>query len=220
MLYYNIHTHKSSSDREERAIVNIIVGNKDFEHLQAEACSKKNWYSAGIHPWYIYNVREQTEKLRLLLETTTLTAIGEAGLDKIADSPIREQEQVFELQAEMAETYQKPLIIHCVKAWQELIAIKKKIHPTMPWIIHGFRGNGQLAQQLITQGFDLSFGNHFNPSALQVAWPFHLFAETDESSVNIQTVYTQIATSLAVSEEELALQIESQLKSRIFVAIH
>ena len=77
------------------------------------------------------------------------------------------QKEVFLAQANLAEETHKPLIIHCVKAWADLIACKKAVKPEMPWIIHGFRGNGELASQLVRLGFYLSFGDRFNPSALR-----------------------------------------------------
>lgn len=216
MPYYDIHTHYKPVHPEDIAILNTIVGEKDLENLRKEIRENPAWYSAGIHPWYIYNVHAQIEALRSLLQETTLVAIGEAGLDKLADASLSLQQEVFMEQARMAEEYRKPLIIHCVKAWQELIAAKKSVRPGMPWIIHGFRGKGELAAQLIDQGFYLSFGAAFNPAALQAAWPHHLLAETDDRKIDIRTVYSLISTSLSVTEEELALQIESQLKSRIF----
>ena len=69
---------------------------------------------------------------------------------------------------------------------------------------------------MVAQGFYLSFGEAFQPLALRAAWPDRLLAETDDRAVDIRMVYALIAASLSVSEEELALQIESQLKSRIF----
>ncbi len=216
MLYMDIHTHQSSEFPEEEAIVNTIVDEREYALLQQEMQRQQGWQSAGIHPWYIYNVRAQLEKLQMLVETLPIVAIGEAGLDKLCDTPMDWQQEAFRQQVQMAEDYQKPLIVHCVKAWPELIAVKKQLRPVQPWIIHGFRGNGVLASQLIAQGCFLSFGAKYNPLALQAAWPLHLLAETDESPINIRMVYDSIAKSLHITLEELAQQIESQLKSRIF----
>lgn len=216
MNYYDIHTHQNPLHPEDRAVVNRIVGREGGDCLSGEMREKPALYSAGIHPWYIYNVEEQERSLRSLLEADLLVAVGEAGLDKLAEAPMALQQAVFLLQARMAEAYRRPLIVHCVKAWQELIAAKRLIRPSMPWIIHGFRGNGKLAEQLVAQGFYLSFGEAFQPLALRAAWPDRLLAETDDRAVDIRMVYALIAASLSVSEEELALQIESQLKSRIF----
>lgn len=168
---------------------------------------KEEFASAGIHPWHIGDAEEQLRQLREAVQRPEVVFIGEAGLDKLADAPMPIQQEVFTAQARMAEEVRKPLIIHCVKAWQELLAIRKGIKPSVPWIIHGFRGNANLARQLTNQGLYLSFGEHFNPEAPKAAWPGHLFAETDDSDVDIRMVYQKIAEALQVTVEELALQI-------------
>lgn len=66
--------------------------------------------------------------------------MGEAGLDKLADASLPLQREVFEYQARLAEETDKPLVIHLVKAVDELLKLKQKIRPVKPWIIHGFRG--------------------------------------------------------------------------------
>ena len=73
----------------------------------------------------------------------------------------------------------------------------------MPWIIHGFRGNGELASQLVRLGFYLSFGDRFNPSALRAAWLDSLFLETDDKSIDIRGVYQNVAEALDIPEEKL-----------------
>ena len=111
----------------------------------------------------------------------------------------------------MAEECAKPLIIHCVKAWQEIIAAKKRIRPHVPWIIHGFRGNGELAVQLVNQGFYLSFGEYFNVEALQAVWPDRLLVETDDKQIDIRLVYTKLAEALSVDMELFTHQIEENI---------
>lgn len=207
MIYYDIHTHQPSVHPEDVAIVNTIVKRDCDLSLSSRFCS------AGIHPWYIYNVREQFSCLESLISSPFLVAIGEAGLDKLADTPLAIQQDVFWEQAALAEQVNRPLIIHCVKAWEELITIRKKAKPKLPWIIHGFRGNGELASQLIRQGFYLSFGEYFNPAALRAAWPDRLFAETDDQEIDIRDVYRQMASSLHLSLEEFASGLENNVRN-------
>jgi TatD DNase family protein len=171
--------------------------------------------SVGIHPWYIYNVEEQMKIVREVACWPNVIAIGETGFDKLAQSPLSLQKEVFMLQAILAEEGHKPLIIHCVKAWDELLAVKKKICPHTPWIVHGFRGNGVLAGQLIRHGLYLSFGANFHPKALQSAWPNRLFTETDDAILDIRQVYGQIAASLQISDELFAYQIEKNVREHI-----
>lgn len=207
MIYYDIHTHQPSVHPEDIAIVNTIVKDEGDLLLPAQ------WCSVGIHPWYIYNVREQLSLLESALSDPSVVAIGEAGLDKLAEAPLDIQQSTFREQALLAEKVDKPFIIHCVKAWAELIAMKISVKPHVPWIVHGFRGNAELAGQLIRQGFYLSFGEHFNPQALQAAWPDHLLAETDDKEIDIRSVYRLIAASLHISLEELGIILERNVQN-------
>lgn len=207
MTYYDIHTHQPSVHPEDISIVNTIVKDEGDLLLPAQ------WCSVGIHPWYIYNVREQLSSLEAVLSDPSVVSIGEAGLDKLVKVSLDLQENAFREQALLAEKADKPLIVHCVKAWAELIRMKKSVKPRMPWIVHGFRGNAELAGQLMHQGFYLSFGEHFNPQALQTAWPGRLLAETDDKEIDIRSVYRQIAASLHISLEELAITLERNVQN-------
>ncbi len=65
------------------------------------------WYSAGIHPWHVpaavtSNVRCEMNVLSSLIGHPQVLAIGEAGLDKLADAPIAVQIEVFEYQAQLS----------------------------------------------------------------------------------------------------------------------
>ena len=208
MIYYDIHTHQPIVGPEDVAIVNRIIG-KDQEELSFPG----QWCSVGIHPWYINNVQEQLSRLESVALSLSVAAIGEAGLDKLTGTSLKIQQDVFLEQAALAERVGKPLVIHCVKAWSELVAARKAVKPHMPWVIHGFRGNAELALQLTRQGFYLSFGEYFNPQALLVARAGCLFTETDEKEVDIRFVYRRIASSLQISLEELAIILEKNMQN-------
>ena len=206
MRYIDIHTHQQPVRAEDDAIINLIVGReeKGFDLLPA-------YRSCGIHPWYIDKVEEQVEQVEILARRAEFVAIGEVGLDKYVDTPMERQRQVFMAQVELAGRLDKPLVIHCVKAWAELIACKKSIATSVPWIIHGFRGNAELANQLIRLGFFLSFGVRFNPLALRAAWPDRIFLETDDQPVDIRLVYQEAASVIGQTEELFAAQIERNI---------
>ena len=82
------------------------------------------WYSVGIHPWHIPAtitpvVRNEMNVLASLAGHPQVLAIGEAGLDKLADAPMAVQMEVFEYQARLSVELGKPLVIHLVKAMSE-----------------------------------------------------------------------------------------------------
>jgi TatD DNase family protein len=168
--------------------------------------------SVGIHPWFTHIAG--LPDLEAIAKQPNVVAIGETGLDKLASTPLEQQAQLFIAHIELAEKLRKPLIIHCVKAWQELICIRKQYTSDIPWIIHGFRGNGELARQMIQFGFQLSFGIHFRLDALRVAWDTHnLYAETDDSNTSIIEVYQRITAQLSITREALSHEISENLQS-------
>ncbi|MDR0750410.1 MAG: TatD family hydrolase [Tannerellaceae bacterium] len=210
ITYYNVHTHSPSRRLDEVAILNrIIRGKEEKEKCKEEA----GLLSAGIHPWYMEDVAEQMKQLQYIAALPGVVAIGEAGLDRLTGIPIDIQQDVFARQARLAEALQKPFIIHCVKAWEELMAVKKQIKPKTAWIIHGFRGKPDMAEQLVHQGFYLSFGAYFNPASLPIAYPGHILTETDDKDSDIQMVYSRIASALHITEEELGKQIQKNVKA-------
>lgn len=164
-------------------------------------------YSLGLHPWFIEDLSELS--LFTLNERATserVWAIGEAGLDKLCATPFDRQIHYFSEQIALSERLERPLIIHCVRAWAELLALRKGCR--MPWVIHGFRGKPTLARQLISSGCFLSFGQYFNAEALHIAQESgHLFLETDDAPVSIQEVYARVSDTLSLPLDDLCVSI-------------
>jgi len=206
-MYIDFHTHTA---KKSNAIYNVIVGENKIP--------KSLWFSVGIHPWYIKkDYSKQLEYLEQILAQNhkNLLLIGECGIDKNkASASITTQTIVLEKQIEFSEKYNKPLVLHCVKAYNELIALHQKLHPKQKWIIHGFNKKEQLAQQLIKQGFYLSFGydtlqriDYLKRIPLD-----KLFLETDDNSgKSIEEIYILASQKLNKSKEELARVIKKNL---------
>lgn len=186
-MFYNLHTHKATNKPDIFELVNQYP--KDFD------ASIPN-YSIGIHPWYIVEekIEEELAYIESKLNDKSCMAIGECGLDKRIEIPFELQQKVFEKQLDLAEKLKKPVIIHCVASFQELIKIKNDKNISVPMIIHGFSKNEQLAKQLIDNGFYLSFGKYLlrNPeleSAFSLVPNDRFFLETDTIEEKIQEVY-------------------------------
>ena len=174
-MILDIHTHADTTD--PRRVVN-------YDPTYGAPLPAAPVFSAGIHPWNAD--RADLDALRRIAPRAY--AIGEAGLDKLCGPSIDVQVPVFVSQARLADELGKPLIIHCVKAWPELIAVRRSLQPTTPWIIHGFRGKPELAQQLLREGFDISLGEKFNPATRAVIPDGRLYTETDESPLSIDEI--------------------------------
>ena len=197
MKFFNLHTHKSTNQTNVVELVNQYP--QEFD-------ASIPHYSIGIHPWYIVEDRFEAN-LRIIeskLKETNCLAIGECGLDKRIAIPMEMQQRVFEKQLLLAEKYKKPVIIHCVAAFQELIAVKKKMNISVPMIIHGFSKNEQVAKQLLDNGFYLSFGKYLLQSRslgteLETVFKSvpdnRFFLETDTVEEGIENVYEFAANS-------------------------
>ena len=167
-------------------------------------------YSIGIHPWYIDENRLETDLkiIKQKLQLNECLALGECGLDKRIEIPLDLQISVFKQQLEIVMQTNKPIVLHCVAAYDEVIAIKKEMKITNPMIIHGFSKNEQVAQSLLKNGFYLSFGKYLlrNPD-LEKVFTFapenQILLETDTIEESIYQVYEKAALIKGISVEEM-----------------
>jgi len=188
MVFIDIHTHNTTSEDNIIAIKNVSV--KDFKHLS----SCLAYVSLGIHPCDIEKSTDTDfELLEEYASDKRVKLIGECGLDKNAPSNFDKQLLFFKRQIYISEKHKKPLIIHCVGYFNELFQLKKELHPLQKWIIHGFRGKPQLAEQAVKNGFYLSFGEKHNTASIMATPLEYLLVETDESKKSIKEIYKSIS---------------------------
>lgn len=203
-----------------------------FAHPHNESAAKmllvnhetNRYFSLGIHPWFIEHQDRQMafQTLSNASLNPKLLAIGECGLDKCIATPMNLQIEVFTWQTEFADRIGKPLIIHCVKAFNELMQIKKNSKTGSAWIIHGFNANPVLVAQLIKHGCYLSFGaalsnphNHAKQALIEMPLD-RLFLETDTADVSISEIYAAATKILRINVATLQQQIQSNFK-RVFL---
>lgn len=187
MELVDIHSHNI---KKQAGVVSVV--NLPFTEVSTHP--ELDFISRGIHPWETECITDDDYTLlKNLIKEQNVKLIGECGLDKIRGASLEKQFKVFEKQIELSEEIGKPLIIHCVGYFNELFSLRKKINPIQKWIIHGFRGKPQLAEQALKSGFDISFGEKFNIDAVKIVPAEHLFVETDESVLSVKQVYTSIA---------------------------
>ncbi len=211
MAYYNLHTHKFTNTPEISELVNQYPWEFDTAIPQ---------YSIGIHPWHINESRLESD-LKVIAEKLQLSeclALGECGLDKRIEIPMPLQITVFEKQIALAEQYQKPLVLHLVAAYQELIEIKNRLNITVPVILHGFSKNEQIAKQLIDNGCYLSFGKYLlrNPELKAVFQSIpddRFFLETDTIEETLKEVYTVAANYKGMTMAQLQAQVAENWKN-------
>ena len=211
MKYYNLHTHKFTNNPDVFELVNQYPWEFN-ENIPS--------YSIGIHPWFIDENRLSTD-LQIIeqkLKLSECLALGECGLDKRIEVSMQLQIEVFEKQIALAEKYQKPLVLHLVAAFDELIEIKKRLNISVPIIIHGFSKSEQLAKQLINNGFYLSFGKYLlRNSEMETVFKSipndKFFLETDTIEETLEEVYQKAALYKTISVEELQKMVEKNWKA-------
>ncbi len=203
--YINIHTHGGKSS-PGIFIVESLMAHEGLQPLDIPGTV----FSYGIHPWFLNegNSGEMLNRVRDNSGLSSVVALGEAGFDKLRGPSPDLQYKIFSEQVKIAEALSKPVFIHCVRAWDELLAAHKKLRPKNKWIIHGFRGSRELAAQLISKGFYLSFWFDFiirpESSDLIRSLPVNrIFLETDGADIDLRKIYDKVAADLGITVEEL-----------------
>ena len=215
--YIDMHCHRTTA-KDMLEIVSIDT--LDF----SPAAMPGGFYTLGMHPWHIgrQDKGAALATIAAAAEDPNLLGIGECGLDKCIGTPLTLQLAVFDSQIVLAERLGKPLIIHCVRAFNELLAIKKGRKTQLPWIVHGFQGNPVLAGQLLKQGFYLSLGKALldkgdNARRVLAAMPLErLFLETDTADAPIGAIYAAAAKILGLEVKAMQTLILGNFQ-RVFI---
>ena len=201
-MFFDVHTHKKNQ-----------IGVSIIQHYNT-ICT--NYFSFGFHP-------NQSEKFNLdstipdLLLHPNCFAVGEIGLDKTISISIEIQQLAFEQQIRWSEELELPVILHCVRAWNEVARIHNQLQPKQPWIFHGFRKTSLLAA-VLNHGLFVSIGT-------AVLWdeklqetvasiPLEsLFLETDTDEINqIDAVYACVSKLKSIPLPELERQLFENFK--------
>lgn len=208
MDFLDIHTHKVSTQPGVTSIQSLSLTSDIFL-----AMPKTKPISVGLHPWFakIDHLDQQMKYLSVVANQTNVKQIGECGLDRLRGDNLENQIIILEKQIELAERINKPLILHCVKCFAELIVIKDRLKVKVPMIIHGFNKNEELGKQLLDKGFLLSFGlttlkeNAGATKLIQSTNNF--FLETDDADISIEEIYQAAAILKKCTVDELKARI-------------
>jgi len=213
MDFLDLHTHKAAQQNGIHSIQSLSLTNDIFL-----AMPKTKPISVGLHPWYasIDRLELQMKYLNILANQPNVKLIGECGLDKLRGEKMENQIIILEAQIKLAEKLKKPLILHCVKAFAELIKVKDTLKVTVPMIIHGFNKKEELGRQLLDKGFLLSFGAAIlteNSGAAKLLQQMdHFFLETDDSETPVDQIYIAAANLKNRSVDELKARIFADWK--------
>ena len=206
--YIDIHTHHTNPlITSSWGLRNILL------HYQEVPINQ--FVSAGWHPWHIENhsLSEIEDRLLKAIQYNNVLAIGECGLDRLTPIPISSQEEVFLIHLKAAHKTSRPMIIHCVKSYSDLLNIFKQNSPEVPVILHGFNGNQKQVEQFLKYNTYFSFGealfrqNQKLTGALDSVPLPRLFLETDDSATSIEKIYIRAGKLLNQPVESLKAQL-------------
>jgi len=215
--WIDFHTHRLPDDPSVIAVYNVF---------HDRPLPGYPFVSVGIHPWHVRQWEPEKEN-DFIRKARQALAIGEAGLDKAPrhKETYSLQKEIFKFQIHVANRLQKPMIIHCVRCYDDLLSYRKIART--PWIIHGFNKSPDLARQLIRQpDIFLSFGHavlrpgsNAARSLAALDWE-HIVLETDEAPVSINEIYLAAAkikdTSVAEIRRKMAERFENIFQKSVF----
>lgn len=191
MTITDMHTHL----RHPGAIVNLGIQDSPADGFV---------YSAGLHPWHLEkSTPADWDRIVSLASDPKTVAIGETGLDRVCSTPISLQTEFFLKHIELARQTGKPLIVHCVRATDLLLNIKKDLHEPPAFIVHGFRGKPETALQLEKAGIMVSLGPLFNNATAKAVNIDNLFIETDDTDIDIKEVAARVSMARGESADSI-----------------
>lgn len=209
MQYIDLHTHLPAGAPDILEIENRYFGQPGAEHAPL--------FSAGLHPWYLQDVdwAAATAWLRAQAADTACLAIGEAGLDKLTPTPWDRQLAAFSICLKVAAETGKPLVIHCVRAYGEVLQLLRRppVHRALKTVFHGFDKHPRTAHLLLEAGCYLSFGaalfreKSHAAEALRETPANRFFLETDDENLDIRAVYERAAEISGWPVEHLQFQL-------------
>ena len=213
-MLIDIHRHSLNSGEADIMLRNAF-------HDENIIWDNERFVSVGLHPWHVKSstIKNDIRQVNEKAESEKVLAIGEAGLDKTISTDLEIQESAFLEQVEIAKSMDKPMIIHCVKSYSELLSVLKKTRHQKPWIIHWFNASPNMAADLIRKNCYLSFGvtlykeNSKGLSSFKEIPLERLFLETDDSRFTIKEIYYRAAELLNIPLPNLKQQIKNNFKN-------
>lgn len=217
-MLYNAHTHRKPSTETETVVRNAWL------HVPATSLPSNYLLSFGIHPWYADRLNDKTfELLTRCLKHPSAVAVGECGLDRNRGPALEVQIQTLMRQAEVAQSTEKAIIIHCVKAWSELLRALRDIHT--PIVLHGYSGSPATTRQALDHP-DIYFSIGRIRDSEQTKMQENLkmiplnriLAENDVSGIPLAEIYTNLQKLIGCSSEKLKNSIQENFQ-RVFGSI-
>lgn len=224
----------------EHYVTRLLIVCTNFVEYERAVLWKEKGYpldiALGFHPNDLYAFKEEDyERLESLLSEDKLIALGEIGLDYHWDDVERDDQKVgFKRQIEIAQKYDKPILIHMRDATQDTIKILKSYAPCKG-IMHCYSGSLETAKILMGLGLYISYAGPLtfknSKGAVECAKEIpvdRLFVETDSPYLTphpfrgkqnepmyVTHTFEKLREIKGMDEEELSRQLEKNY-SKLF----
>ena len=222
-------------------IVNVGTSPETCALAVKQARRHEKMYTAlGIHPGdtrFLSDMERELSKIeKMILDPASkCVALGEIGLDyHYPDTDKERQTRYFNAQMELAAELDLPVVIHDRDAHGDVMEVIRR-HKNVRGILHSFSGSPEMAEELISLGYMISFSgtvtftNARRPREVAARMPRDMvLIETDcpylaphpkrgtlNHSGNLSYTCAALATALGISEEECAAVTEENAR-RVF----
>jgi TatD DNase family protein len=147
-----------------RGLVVPAVGPDSWEALLGwPAKDGRVQVGLGIHPQLLPELEAKDddrhlERLDELLGKGGAIAVGECGLDGPTQAPMERQVRVLERHLELSRKHRLPVLMHCLRAHKELMAIFKRVpFPEAGVVMHSYSGGADQVRFYARLGCHFSF---------------------------------------------------------------
>ena len=215
---FNFHVHLSNCSKYSICSVDITEI-EQFSNIQSK-------FTFGIHPWFLQSEKIFDEYIRILTQISegnygpviseNFIAVGECGIDRVKGPCLELQKKIFFNLCRLSINMDLPMIIHCVRAYSDIIEVYKSFKNKLKWAVHGFSGNLVEAESLLAKNIHISFGKRllYSDKLKEIfsILPINmLFLETDDSDISIRSLYELGSVLKGMSIDEFSLQIERNI---------
>lgn len=217
MQFLDIHTHHQRKQAGVKSILSLSLTE------WTDKLPEDQELSVGLHPWFatIEHLESDYSRLLEVAKNRSVKMIGECGLDRLKGENLENQLLILKKQLYLAAELHKPVILHCVKYFAELMALQKEIRINVPLVVHGFNKNEELGRQLLDKGFYLSFGKAIlkaeSGAAMLIKQTDLFFLETDDADISIEEIYLAAANLKNCSVEEMKALIFANWKKIMLI---
>lgn len=187
-MYYDAHIHLMNKDflieAQQKGVRSFIMNAttpNEWEQIISLSYQIDNLYPCiGIHPWFVKNLEPNwAQQMESLLKKYPFVMVGEIGLDYLKENK-ENQLRVFKTCLKLAQKYHRPVHIHVLKAWHDVLKILKNF-PDEKFLFHQFNASDDIIQKL------KKFDSFFSISSTQKIDKIpieRLLVETDSPSHN------------------------------------